>query len=133
MDEVAFFDDASEFAPSFARKLDILLTWSVTPLQYGDHRPYAAACLLLLWRNKAEDRAIRRDTPSPDEHIQDQLFDWLDGSDVAAEPENLAAVALLFGQLVKHDLFSYNKYIQRLIARGEAGLSLSAVCLAYQG
>ncbi|OBZ68162.1 Mediator of RNA polymerase II transcription subunit 12 [Grifola frondosa] len=125
MESVTFFEDASELSPSFARKLDTLLTWSVTPLQYGDHRPYAAACIILLWRNRAEDRAIRRDAPSPDEHIQDLLFDWLDASDVAAEPENIAAVALLFGQLVKRALFSYTKYIQRLIARGEAGIAFS--------
>ena len=125
MSTVSLFDDYSEISPSFSRKLDFLLTWSVTPLQYGDHRPYAAACLLLLWRNKAEERAIRRDAPSPDEQIQDVLFDWLDSSDVAGEPGNLPAVALLFGQLVKHGLFSYGLYMQRLIARGESGLSYS--------
>ncbi|KAI8993842.1 hypothetical protein BD414DRAFT_480612 [Trametes punicea] len=125
MTTVSLFDDSSEISPSFSRKLDFLLTWSVTPLQYGDHRPYAAACLLLLWRNKAEERAIRRDAPSPDEQIQDLLFDWLDSSDVAGEPGNLPAVALLFGQLVKHGLFSYGLYMQRLIARGETGLSFN--------
>ena len=46
---------------------------------------------------------------------------------VAAEPENLPAVALLFGQLVKYGLFSYPKYIQRLISRGEEGLSFTEV------
>ncbi|KAI0633322.1 hypothetical protein C8Q77DRAFT_1217758 [Trametes polyzona] len=123
MSAVSLFDDSSEISPSFSRKLDFLLTWSVTPLQYGDHRPYAAACLLQIWRNKAEERAIRRDAPSPDEQIQDLLFDWLDSSDVAGDPGNLPAVALLFGQLVKHELFSYGQYMQRLIARGETGLS----------
>ncbi|KAI0356240.1 hypothetical protein OH77DRAFT_1401364 [Trametes cingulata] len=122
---VSLFDDNSDISPSFSRKLDFLLTWSVTPLQYGDHRPYAAACLLQIWRNKAEERAIRRDAPSPDEQIQDLLFDWLDSSDVAGDPGNLPAVALLFGQLVKHELFSYEQYMQRLIARGETGLSYS--------
>ncbi|KAI0675055.1 hypothetical protein C8Q78DRAFT_1010248 [Trametes maxima] len=125
LETVSLFEDNSEISPSFSRKLDFLLTWSVTPLQYGDHRPYAAACLLQLWRNKAEERAIRRDAPSPDEQIQDLLFDWLDSSDVAGEVGNLPAVALLFGQLVKHGLFSYGQYMQRLIARGERGLSYS--------
>ncbi|OSD03951.1 hypothetical protein PYCCODRAFT_163808 [Trametes coccinea BRFM310] len=125
MTTVSLFDDSSEISPSFSRKLDFLLTWSVTPLQYGDHRPYAAACLLLIWRNKAEERAIRRDAPSPDGQIQDLLFDWLDNSDVAGDPGNLPAVALLFAQLVKHGLFSYGLYMQRLIARGETGLSFS--------
>ncbi|OJT09261.1 Mediator of RNA polymerase II transcription subunit 12 [Trametes pubescens] len=123
MSSVSLFDDNSEISPSFSRKLDFLMTWSVTPLQYGDHRPYAAACLLQIWRNKAEERALRRDAPSPDGQIQDLLFDWLDGSDVAGESGNLPAVALLFGQLVKRELFSYEQYMQRLIARGETGLS----------
>ncbi|CDO75642.1 hypothetical protein BN946_scf184743.g2 [Trametes cinnabarina] len=125
MSTVSLFDENSEFSPSFSRKLDFLLTWSVTPLQYGDHRPYAAACLLMLWRNKAEERALRRDAPSPDGQIQDLLFEWLDNSDVAGDPGNLPAVALLFGQLVKHGLFSYGLYMQRLISRGETGLSFT--------
>ncbi|KAI0829604.1 hypothetical protein BC628DRAFT_1314187 [Trametes gibbosa] len=125
MASVSLFDDSSEISPSFSRKLDFLLTWSVTPLQYGDHRPYAAACLLQIWRNKAEERAIRRDAPSPDGQIQDLLFDWLDSSDVAGDPGNLPAVALLFGQLAKHGLFSFGQYMQRLIARGETGISFS--------
>lgn len=113
--------------PSFTRKLDILLTWSVTPLQYGDHRPYAAFSLLSCWRDKAEERALRRGRDSPDDFIQDQLFDWLDSSDVAADNANVPNVALLFGQFVKHGLFSYPKYVQRLIARGEQGLLIAQV------
>ena len=113
----------SEPSDAFAAKLEFLLTWAVTPLQYGDHRPYAAAGLLQVWRNRAEERAIRRDAPSPDEAVQGLLFDWLNTSDVAHEPGNLPAVALLLGQLVKHGLFSYDAYMQRLIARGEEGLS----------
>ncbi|RDX50110.1 hypothetical protein OH76DRAFT_1402976 [Lentinus brumalis] len=125
MSSVALFDDSSEVSESFSQKLDFLLTWSVTPLQYGDHRPYAAACLLQLWRNKAADRAVRRDAPSPDEPIQSLLFQWLHTSEVAGESSNLPAVALLFGQLVKHGLFSYGEYMQHLIARGEEGLSFT--------
>lgn len=126
MTTVAFFEDSPE-PSSFARKVDILLSWSVTPLQYGDHRPYTAACLLQVWRDRVEERAIRRDAELPDGQLQDHLFDWLDSSAVAAEPENLPAVALLFGQLVKYGLFSYPKYIQRLISRGEEGLSFTEV------
>ncbi|CAL1707851.1 unnamed protein product [Somion occarium] len=125
LESVLFFDTASDESPTFAQKLDILLTWSVTPLQYGDHRPYAAASLLRCWRDRAGERAIRRDRASPDEFIQDHLFDWLDASDAAAEEGNISSVALLFGQLVKHGLFSYPVYIQRLIARGEPGLSFA--------
>ena len=111
----------------FALKVDRLLTWSVTPLQYGDHRPYAAVALLHRWCDRAGERATRRDFTSPHELLQDLLFDWLDGSSVAGDPGNLRAVALLYGELVKWELFSYAKYIQRLIARCELGLSYTEV------
>ncbi|KDR75321.1 hypothetical protein GALMADRAFT_249351 [Galerina marginata CBS 339.88] len=108
---------------SFKEKLDLLLDWSVTPLQYGDHRPFAAVTLIRIWRDKARDRASRRDITIPSELLQDRLFDWLDTSDVAGDPNNIRYIALLYGKLVKHEIFSYASYIQRLIARGEAGLS----------
>jgi mediator of RNA polymerase II transcription subunit 12, fungi type len=127
----AFFSGMLEPSPELACKLDILLTWSVTPLQYGDHRPYAAASLLKLWRDKAEERAARRDRESPTEEVQDYLFDWLDSSEVAEDESNLADVALLFDQLVKHGLFDYGQYIQRLIARGEQGLSFTDVSRCF--
>ncbi|KAL6308224.1 hypothetical protein BKA93DRAFT_726196 [Sparassis latifolia] len=132
MCSVIFFEDGTENSSSFTRKLDLLLTWSVTSLQYGDHRPYAAACLLREWRNKAGERAIRHDAESPDQFLQDQLFDWLDTSEVASESSNLPAVSLLFGQLVKYQLYSYQDYIQRLIARGERGLSFGQDCSRHR-
>ena len=123
-----FFDPSPAHLPSFPEKLDILLTWSITSLQHGDHRPYAAVSLLRYWRNQEEERAIRRGRDGPDDFIQDQLFDWLDASDIAVNPANLNSVALVFGQLVKQGLFSYPRYIQRLIARGEQGLDSNKVC-----
>jgi mediator of RNA polymerase II transcription subunit 12 len=103
----------------------------VTPLQYGDHRPFAAVTLLRIWRDKAGDRATRRDCTPPDEFLQDRLFDWLDSSGAAGEGDNIRAVSLLFGKLVKHELFSYASYIQRLIARGEPGLSFAEVRVLF--
>ncbi|KAF8875798.1 hypothetical protein CPB84DRAFT_1853156 [Gymnopilus junonius] len=103
----------------FKEKLDLLLTWSVTPLQYGDHRPFAAATLIRIWRDKARDRASRRDIPNPTDFLQNQLFDWLDKSEMASDTKNIRDVALLYGKLVKYEIFSFEGYIQRLIARGE--------------
>ncbi|KAJ3761793.1 hypothetical protein EV360DRAFT_37070 [Lentinula raphanica] len=120
-----FFPTSSENLPGISEKLETLLTWSVTPLQYGDHRAFAAVTLIQKWRTRAGDRANRRDASPPDGFLQDQLFEWLDSSDVAGETGNIAAVALLYGKLVKHELFSYASYIQRLIARGEPGLSFA--------
>lgn len=112
---------------SFKEKMDLLLTWSVTPLQYGDHRPFAAATLIRTWRDKACDRATRRNIANPSDFLQDQLFDWLDTSEVAGEAGNIREVALLYGKLIKYDVFSYASYIQRLVARGEVGLCYAEV------
>jgi len=128
MDTVPFFDNRSDDPSVFTEKIDTLLTWSLTPLQFGDHRPCAAVTLLRLWRNRCEDRAVRRDRTSPDDFLQDQLFDWLDESLVAGEEANLRGVAALFGKLVKDGLFDYAKYVQRLVARGGPGLSYTQVC-----
>ncbi|KAJ7502832.1 hypothetical protein B0H11DRAFT_1986564 [Mycena galericulata] len=124
---VFFLTDHLDDSLVFIDKLQMLLTWSVTPLQFGDHRPFAAVTLIRNWRVKVGDRATRRDFAGPDEFLQDQLFDWLDTSDIAGDQQNLRAVANLFGKLVKDDLFSYASYIQRLVARGESGLSYSEV------
>jgi mediator of RNA polymerase II transcription subunit 12 len=129
MTTVNFFQNELDNMPAFQEKLDMLLTWSVTTLQYGDHRPFAAITLIRLWRDRACERATRRGTESPNDFLQDQLFDWLDTSEVAEEAKNLRDVALLYGELVKEELFSYTKYIQRLIARGEPGLSFTEVGL----
>ncbi|KAG6857783.1 hypothetical protein H0H87_004199 [Tephrocybe sp. NHM501043] len=123
MGSLQFFSQSIDDEVGFTEKLDMLLTWSVTPLQFGDHRPFAAVTLIRNWRMEAADRATRRHFCPPDEFLQDRLFDWLDTSDVASHPDNIRSVSLLFGKLVKYDLFSYASYIQRLIARGEAGLS----------
>ena len=128
LSSVAFFDAGGDCQPEiFSRKLYLLLAWSVCCLQYGDHRPYAAATLLRHWRDRAEERACRRDIESPDDLIQDGLFDWLDTDDELCDDRNLNMATLLFGELIQKGLFSYDRYIQRLIARGEAGLSFNEV------
>lgn len=83
--------------------------------------------LLSQWRERAEERASRRDFAFPDEEIQDELFLWLDTNEEASDERNARMVSLLFGELIQKGLFSYDKYIQRLIARGEIGLSLNEV------
>ena len=124
--EISFFDSHQEVdSPHFSRKLSLLLSWSVCYLQYGDHRPYAAASLLGIWRDRTEERASRRDFTSPNELIQDEIFEWLDTNEKARDLRNLTMISILFGELIQKGLFSYDKYIQRLIARGETGLSFS--------
>jgi mediator of RNA polymerase II transcription subunit 12 len=108
--------------PALERKIERLLTWSVTPLQFGAHRAYAAATLLRAWLARAARRAPEAAARTL---LQDRLFAFLDGADPGAL--GLGAVALLFGELVKRGLFSYELYVQRLIARGERGLSFADV------
>jgi mediator of RNA polymerase II transcription subunit 12 len=108
----------------FAAKLDRLLTWSVTPLQFGDHRPYVAATILRRARAQWGARAARRNSAAPDGKLQDLLFEWLDRDETF---NDVASVALLFGELVRSELFSYASYVQRLIARCEPGLLCSEV------
>jgi len=126
MNSIAYFrEDIND--PSFKEKLDMLLTWSVTPLQYGDHRPFAAVTLICIWKEKACVRASRRDITKPNDFLQDQLFDWLDASEIAGETNIIPDVALLYGKLIKHEVFSYSNYVQRLIARGEPGVRYTEV------
>lgn len=123
MNNLPFFSTDTYDEAVFSTKLELLLTWSVTPFQYGDHRPIAAVTLIRNWRDKAGERATRRDFNPPDELLQDRLFDWLDTSECALDPSIIRDVALLYGNLVKYELFSYANYIQRLVARGEPGLT----------
>ncbi|KIK91304.1 hypothetical protein PAXRUDRAFT_830959 [Paxillus rubicundulus Ve08.2h10] len=106
-------------SPIFVAKLDILLTWAVTPLQFGSHRPFATCTLLLQHREHTARRELSCAA------LQDYLFDWLDTSEVAADSANIRSVAALFGKLVKDGLFDYATYLQRLVARSEPGLSCS--------
>ncbi|KAH7905552.1 hypothetical protein BJ138DRAFT_1072652 [Hygrophoropsis aurantiaca] len=117
LSSISFFSySTSDSTSTFTDKLDTLLTWAVTPLQYGDHRSYAAATLLRAYRDRGRDFSSS---------LHDCLFDWLDTSEVAGESENLRGVATLFGKLVKANLFEYAAYVQRLVARGEEGLSFA--------
>ncbi|KAL0072786.1 RNA polymerase II mediator complex subunit [Marasmius tenuissimus] len=122
---LSFFPASSDDWSGIPEKINTLLTWSVTPVQFGDHRPFVAVTLIRHWRDRAGERANRRDIPPPDTFLQDRFFEWLDSMEVAGEPQNIRQVALLFGELVKYDLFSYTRYLQRLIARGERELSFS--------
>lgn len=124
LQEIEFFTCALDDPRAFGAKLDVLFTWSITPLQYGDHRLFVAVALLDKWRSKQDERAHRRNLTSPHDFLQDQLFDWLDFSPAARAPENIDSVALLFENLIERDLFCYAQYFERLIARSEPGLSL---------
>ena len=52
------------------------------------------------------------------DRLQEVLFDFLDRQSSLAEEEYLQ-MCCLYGELVLHKLFSYDKYMQRLICRGD--------------
>ncbi|KAH9993507.1 hypothetical protein BJV74DRAFT_833136 [Russula compacta] len=110
LETFTFFDGGIESVQLFAAKLDRLLTWSVTPSNLETIVPQWGL------------RAARRNSAAPDGKLQDLLFEWLNRDETCNE---VASVALLFGELVRSELFSYASYIQRLIARCEPGLLCS--------
>jgi mediator of RNA polymerase II transcription subunit 12, fungi type len=128
LETINYFDTQITDFSILIDKIATLLTWAVTPLQFGDHRPFAAVTLLGIWRTKND--IFRHRYSSNEDFIHDQIFDWLDSSEVTQDPANLAVIASFVGQLIQHNLFSYEMYIQRLIARGELGLSFKEVDLA---
>lgn len=127
MSTIDFFPSRSSDPSSslLTEKLDTLLTWAVTSLQFGPHRPFVVATLL----GQYCERTARRELFCGILH--DYLFDWLDTSEAAADSANLRSVSALFGKFVKDGLFDYAAYIQRLVARSESGLSCTEV--SHQG
>ncbi|KAG8686075.1 RNA polymerase II mediator complex subunit, partial [Ceratobasidium sp. 394] len=117
------------------QKLSVLLTWAVTPSQYGTHRPFLACSLLArraegtrwqegIWRWLDESDEVR--AVGPWEKDESALLSAsVSGEDGAKNAwHSRDAVALLVGELIEKGLFSYGWYMQKLIARGVTDLSL---------
>jgi mediator of RNA polymerase II transcription subunit 12, fungi type len=117
MGNIRYFETGDGAFPDlFKRKLRLLLTWGVTS-ECGGHKYFAVASILYHWRERAKHRKI---VPHPKEFLHNELFEWLDTSDIARDrAHHLDSTALLYEELVRRGLFSYTKFIQKLIARGE--------------
>ncbi|KAF8756928.1 Transcription mediator complex subunit Med12 [Rhizoctonia solani] len=122
---------ASYFQPdgSDDQKLSVLLTWAVTPSQYGSHRPFLACSLLArrsegtrwqegIWRWLDESDEVR--AIGIWENDKEEGVSTSAGIDDASKImwHSRDAVALLVGELIEKGLFSYGWYMQKLIARG---------------
>ncbi|KAG8709991.1 RNA polymerase II mediator complex subunit [Ceratobasidium sp. 395] len=117
------------------QKLSVLLTWAVTPSQYGTHRPYLACSLLArraegtrwqegIWRWLDESDEVRA-IGSWEKDESGLLSAGANGEDGGKNVwHSRDAVALLVGELIEKGLFSYGWYMQKLIARGITDLSL---------
>ncbi|KAG8742716.1 RNA polymerase II mediator complex subunit [Ceratobasidium sp. 414] len=120
------------------QKLSVLLTWAVTPSQYGTHRPFLACSLLArraegtrwqegIWRWLDESDEVRA-VGSWEKDESTLLSAGAGGEDSAKNVwHSRDAVALLVGELVEKGLFSYGWYMQKLIARGITDLSLPKI------
>lgn len=51
--------------------------------------------------------------------LHDQLFEWLDSVHGQSFISSAREIARLFGELIRRQLFSYDRYIQRLISRSD--------------
>jgi mediator of RNA polymerase II transcription subunit 12 len=102
-------------------KLDVLLTWSVTPDRVADSRRYAVASLF---------KGLVADADAGCQDLQDPLVEWLDANQDFESAER-SRLALLFSELMRVNLFSYSRYLQRLIASGETSVVDSEVSLFF--
>ncbi|KAI9567260.1 hypothetical protein HD554DRAFT_2270123, partial [Boletus coccyginus] len=100
----------------FTEQFDTLLTWAVTPLQFGLHCPYTTITLLSQYCKCTACCQLSCAA------LHDYFWNWLDTSEVAADSADLQSLSALFGKLVKDSLFDYAAYIQWLVAHGDSGL-----------
>ncbi|CAG8473950.1 17776_t:CDS:10 [Rhizophagus irregularis] len=103
-----------------SRHIHTLCRWTITPFREGDFRAYSVSTILDIWKNGVSDvkEKLERETI-----IQSSLVEFLDiypfGVNGLNEREESEAIARLFGVLTKNGHFSYQRYLQRLIARGD--------------
>lgn len=83
--------------------LPVLFTWASSPAQHGLHRPFLVGTLL---QRRGEEG----------EALQDALIDWLELDDPSVSSRGAAR---LLGELGRIGLFSYGRFLDRVLARGE--------------
>ncbi|KAL7420053.1 RNA polymerase II mediator complex subunit [Cryptotrichosporon argae] len=98
-------------------KVFILLNWAMGLYQLGSHRPYAVYTLLKLWLEIHNERPTSAAHPAFD--FFPILFKWLDTSAAARKADNALAIGITFGEFTRQGIWSYGRYLQALIARGQ--------------
>ncbi|KAI9030192.1 hypothetical protein CLU79DRAFT_843056 [Phycomyces nitens] len=113
---------------AFVHIIKTMCQWATSDARFGDWRSYLISSILLYWRDST--KSIERKTM-----LQDSLIGFLDEESILDESEAQGSddmdttedhtleantpIILLFGTLIRLQLFSYQKYLLRLIARGE--------------
>ncbi|KAF9923613.1 RNA polymerase II mediator complex subunit [Linnemannia zychae] len=125
-----------------------LCEWAITNSRYGHHRIFLVGTLLKMWRDSSS-LAVHLSPFEKASRLQSALLEFLDsfnGTHHPPSPSNdlfhthlqqqqhlehhqqhpqhssedvMEAMARLFGNLIHDRLFSYQQYLQRLIARGD--------------
>ncbi|KAF9335702.1 RNA polymerase II mediator complex subunit [Podila minutissima] len=126
-------------------KVNTLCEWAITNSRYGLHRIYLVGTLLSVWKESPILSASHISADEKGSRLQSALLEFLDrymgGSTLSHHlshshtqghhhhqlshnpdqgiEETHDAIARLFGNLIHSRLFSYQQYLQRLIARGD--------------
>ncbi|RIA84360.1 hypothetical protein C1645_784260 [Glomus cerebriforme] len=97
-----------------------LCRWAITPFRGGDFRVYSVSTILEIWKNGVSDAEEKLERQTI---IQSSLVEFLDmypfGENGFNEQEESELIARLFGVLTRNGHFSHQRYLQRLIARGD--------------
>ncbi|KAG2234880.1 hypothetical protein INT48_000543 [Thamnidium elegans] len=109
---------------TFIKLINIMCRWATSESRYGDWKAYLVASILLKWReqDKTQENKVL---------LQDALIRFLDDEAAAKSKTDIDLQSLseeekantpiiyLFDVLIRLHLFSYQKYLLRLIARGD--------------
>ncbi|RCI02228.1 RNA polymerase II mediator complex subunit, partial [Rhizopus stolonifer] len=90
---------------TFFELVDIMCCWATSDSRYGDWKAYLVGSILLSW--------LQQTKYSQNAMLQDGLIRFLDNRDYHT------SIVYLFDVLIRLKLFSYQKYLLRLIARGD--------------
>ncbi|KAI8985141.1 hypothetical protein BDB01DRAFT_850197 [Pilobolus umbonatus] len=116
----AIFGSAPPLTSIIFKIIHILCRWAISESRYGDWKAYLVASIMLSWKDnegRSENKFI----------LQDGLIKFLDDESISADSQPAAEEAdnvnspifFLFEILIRLNLFSYQKYLLRLIARGD--------------
>ncbi|OBZ82424.1 Mediator of RNA polymerase II transcription subunit 12 [Choanephora cucurbitarum] len=97
---------------AFTERVHSMCRWATNQSRYGDDKAYLVGSVLMAWLQQQQGRHYQQSTTV----LQDALIRFLDQQ--IQETEN-SAVIYLFDVLIRLRLFSYQKYLLRLIARGD--------------
>eukprot|EP00124_Ichthyophonus_hoferi_P003389 Ihof_evm7s290 gene=Ihof_evmTU7s290 len=101
----------------------LLLEWATTVQRHGTYRVTVVAGLISILHHSTTWLGDARQLPT----VHNLLVSYLDkyipseGLSRVEQEEELCQLALLYGELMVHDLFSYTHYVRLLVGRGDMG------------